>query len=462
MHIFDDSRLVSATELLAKENAVRKEKGLPTGVFILTLGCQQNEADSERLYGYAAMMGYEKVDAPKDAALILVNTCAVREHAEKRALSLIGQMKHEKTARRDVLIGVVGCMAAEAHRVDELRRRYPYVDFTMSPASVEQLPLLILSRKEGKPRQFLTGEECPPVTEGIPVVRENRHRAYVSVMYGCNNFCSYCIVPYVRGRERSRDHAAVEREVRTLVEEGYKEITLLGQNVNSYKGGMDFATLLSRLDKIPGDYILRFMTSHPKDVSDDLIRVIAEGEHIEKHFHLPVQSGNDRILAAMNRHYDLDRYLSVVKKLRAAVPDIVLTTDVIVGFPSETEEEFEDTLRLLSEVQFDLVFSFIYSPRSGTPAEKSDEFVNPDVQSERFRRLLATQDGHALARSSAYVGKTVRVLVDAPADKNGLAKGRTNGGKLVHFEASESDVGTFLSVTIDRAEPYALYGTVKR
>ncbi len=462
MHIEDTPILSSAISLLREENERRTAEGLSTGVYVLTLGCQQNEADSERLRGYAALMGYTPVSAPEEASLILINTCAIREHAEQRALSLIGRMKHEKAARRDVLIGVVGCMAAEPHRVEELRKRYPYVDFTMDPASMESLPLLILDRKRGKPRRFLTGDTCPPVTEGIPVVRDSDHRAYVSIMYGCNNFCSYCIVPYVRGRERSRDAAAVESEVRELVSRGYREITLLGQNVNSYRGGVDFATLLSRLDAIPGEFVLRFMTSHPKDVSDDLIRVIAEGTHIERHFHLPVQSGNDRILAAMNRHYSLEQYMTVVKKLRAAMPDIVLTTDVIVGFPSETEEEFEDTLRLLDRVRFDMVFSFIYSPRAGTPAAQREDFVPAEVQSERFSRLLRAQDGYALERAKSYVGKIVRVLVDAPGDKNGLAKGRTSGGKLVHFDADAACVGSFLWVEIDRAEPYALYGTVKK
>ena len=434
----------------------------PRGVYIETLGCQQNEADSERLYGYAEKMGYTRVSSPDVAALILVNTCAIREHAEKRALSLIGQMKHRKETDRTTLIGVAGCMSAEEHRVDELRRRYPYVDFTLAPSELHRLPEAIARRIGGEKRQFLAAVEKPPVVEGIPVSRTHAHRAYVSIMYGCNNFCSYCIVPYVRGRERSRCAADIEKEVRECVRSGARDITLLGQNVNSYAGDCDFATLLRRLDSIEGDFVLRFMTSHPKDVSDALIDAVATGKHIEPHFHLPVQSGSDRILRAMNRRYDRARYLSIVQKLRAAKPDIVLTTDVIVGFPGESDEDFEMTMSLIDEVRFDMIYSFLYSPRKGTPAAAMEP-VPDSVKAERFARLLKTQDGYAAEAQARYLGRRLRVLVDGKSKENeGVYSGRTDAGKLVHFEASDTDLYRFVTVEIERCPPYALYGRIVR
>ena len=446
---------------LQEKNEKDSLRGITHGVFVETFGCQQNEADSETLLGLAVKAGYIPVSTVDEADLILVNTCAIREHAEKRALSYIGQTKHRKNAKKDILIGVVGCMMAEPHRVDELRRRYPYVDFTLDPASLHELPRAILLREEEKKRQFLRGDIAPRVVEGLPVLRKKSHRAFVSIMYGCNNFCSYCIVPYVRGRERSRKSAEIINEVEGLVRDGCRDITLLGQNVNSYRGDMDFPSLLRRLDAIEGDFILRFMTSHPKDASDELLEVMAESKHIEPHFHLPVQSGSDRILKAMNRHYDRARYLSIVKKLREKMPDIVLTTDIIVGFPGETEEDFEQTLSLLREVSYDMVFSFIYSPREGTPAAKMENAVPEKIQGERFRRMLLLQDDIAEERAKPYVDRTLRVLVDGVSkEKEGIYSGRTDGGKLVHFSAAEKDIGEFRYVKILRADPYALHGEI--
>ncbi len=438
-----------------------KAAGKALSAFVVTFGCQQNEADSERLRGMLDNMGYGRAEEAEEADLILLNTCAIREHAELKALSIIGSFKHLKEKNSALIIGVCGCMSAEEHRVDELRRRYPYVSFTLEPAALYTLPRVLADVLRKKKRQFPLGAP-DVVAEGVPVAREHTHRAWVSIMYGCNNFCSYCIVPYVRGRERSRESAEIICEVRSLVESGARDITLLGQNVNSYRSDVDFPTLLSRLDAIEGDYILRFMTSHPKDASDELIEVLKTAKHIEPHFHLPLQSGSDRILSAMNRHYNRERYLSVVEKLRAAVPDVVLTSDIIVGFPGETEEDFEETLSILKTVGFDSVYSFIYSPRKGTPAAKMENAVPAAVQSERMRRLLDGQSAISLEKNEAYVGKTVRVLVDGASKGNEAVKsGRTDGGKLVHFLAEDSTVGNFLAVHIDRAEPYALYGTVK-
>ena len=295
--------------------------------------------------------------------------------------------------------------------------------------------------------------------EGLPIARTVPHRAWVSIMYGCNNFCSYCIVPYVRGRERSRARASIVNEVKALLAGGAKEITLLGQNVNSYKSDVDFPTLLEELDGLEGEFILRFMTSHPKDVSSRLIEVVAKGKHIEPHFHLPLQSGSDRILKEMNRHYDKKRYLSVASALKQAKPDIVLTSDIIVGFPGETEEDFEETLSVVRQVEFDSVFSFIYSPRKGTPAAKMEEQVPPHIQSERFARLVALQNDIGKEKNMLYEGRAVRVLVDGLSKNDPeIYSGRTDGGKLVHLRATRDDIGQFVTVHIERAATFELFG----
>ena len=437
-----------------------REAGKEKRAFIMTFGCQQNEADSEKIRGMTDAMGYARTDTAENADLIILNTCAIREHAELKALSIIGSYKHVKEKNPDLIIGVCGCMAAEAHRVDELKRRYPYVSFTLEPAAIHKVPETLAEILRKRKRLFALGAP-DTVVEGVPVARASRHKAWLSIMYGCNNFCSYCIVPYVRGRERSRASADIIREMEELVAGGAKDITLLGQNVNSYSSDIDFPTLLERLDAISGEYVLRFMTSHPKDASDRLVEVMAKAKHIEPHFHLPLQSGSDRILKAMNRHYNIERYLSVVDKLRRAIPDIALTSDIIVGFPGETEEDFEATLRVLREIKFDSVYSFIYSPRKGTPAAKMENAVPAEVQSERFRRLLDLQADISNEKNAPYVGRDVRVLVDG-ISKNAedVYSGRTDSGKLVHMKASEADVGEFRTVHIDRAESFALFGTI--
>ncbi|MBE6632870.1 MAG: tRNA (N6-isopentenyl adenosine(37)-C2)-methylthiotransferase MiaB, partial [Ruminococcaceae bacterium] len=331
-----------------KNDRVAQETGRRPMAHMLTFGCQQNEADSERLAGMAEAMGYRITASPEEADLILVNTCAIREHAEKRALSIIGQLKHLKQKRAGMVIGVCGCMVTQEHRSEQVKKSYPYVDFTLGTSAVHRFPELLCRRLEGGKRMFYPEERSCPVAEGMPVRRGSRYRAWVSIMYGCNNFCSYCIVPYVRGRERSREKEAILREVRELVAEGYRDITLLGQNVNSYGKDLeepaDFAELLALLDQIPGDYVLRFMTSHPKDASHRLIDVMAESQHVAHQFHLPMQSGSDEILRRMNRRYDREKYLETVDYMRRRMPDVTLTSDIIVGFPGETEEDFEETL----------------------------------------------------------------------------------------------------------------------
>ena len=441
------------------------ETGKRRACFVLTFGCQQNEADSEKIAGMAAQMGYEIVSDPASADLIMVNTCAIREHAEKKALSIIGQYKHLKAKNPELIIGVCGCMTAQSHRRDELKMKYPYVTFTLGTASLHHFPKVLWDVIDQK-RRFITAE-CEEdftktVAEGAPVRRESNYRAWVSVMYGCNNFCSYCIVPYCRGRERSRKREDIVREVRELVAEGCREITLLGQNVNSYGKGADcdFADLVAELDTIEGDWWLSFMTSHPKDASRKLIDVMARGKHVTHRFHLPLQSGNDRVLKTMNRHYDMAKYLDTVRYMREKMPDVVLTSDIIVGFPGETEEEFEDTLRALETVRFDMLYSFIYSPRKGTPAAEWEQV--PDVvKGNRFDRLLATQNAIAAEKNAPMEGLTLRVLCDGESKSNPeLYSGRTEGGKIVFFHGAPHMVGKFVTVKIDRTEAFALWGEV--
>ena len=434
-------------------------------VFVLTFGCQQNVADSEKLCGMAADMGYEPTERAEEADLILVNTCAIREHAEDKALSVIGQYKHLKDRNPSLTIGVCGCMAAEAHRREQLKKSYPYVSFVLVTSALFRLPQYLFETLTRQKRIF-RGDEEMTVAEGVPVRRGSDYRAFVSIMYGCNNFCSYCIVPYVRGRERSREPAAVIEEVRGLVAAGCRDITLLGQNVNSYRrgaaDGYEFADLLADLDRIEGDFTLRFMTSHPKDATRRLIDVMAAGRHIAHAFHLPLQSGSDRILREMNRHYDREKYLDILGYMRQKIPDIAVTSDIIVGFPGETEEDFEATLSLLKEARFDMIYSFIFSPRRGTPAEKMANPVPRAVQNRRFDRLLALQNAISAEKNAPYLGKTVRVLSDG-VSKNDPAHyaGRNEQNKIVFFE-EPVPAGTFIHVKIDRAESFALYGTVEK
>ena len=434
-------------------------------VYVLTFGCQQNEADSERLLGLALSMGYGRAETPEEAELILVNTCAIREHAELKALSIIGGFKHVKEKNPRVLIGVCGCMAAEPHRVEDLKRRYPYVGFTLEPAKIGSLPSVIAAAIKTKKRAFLLPDgptAVPPIDEGLPVERHSPHKAWVSVMYGCNNFCTYCIVPYVRGRERSRESGEVLAEIKGLVSSGVKEITLLGQNVNSYRSDCDFAGLVSRIGEIEGDFRLRFMTSHPKDVSSDLIARFGATPHLTSQFHLPLQSGSDAILKRMNRRYDVARYLSIVERLRERDPAITITSDVIVGFPGETDADFAATLDVLKSVRFDSVYSFIYSPRKGTPAAEYPDPVPPEVSRERMRRLLDLQCEISAEKNRPLVGQTLRVLCDGPSPDGtpGIMTGRTEGNKLVHFAAPEEIAGRFVNVKIDRADAFALRGTL--
>ncbi len=456
-------RQAYAARVRAWNAAHTAETGQTRRAFVLTFGCQQNEADSEKIAGMAAEMGYQLTDTPEGADLIMVNTCAIREHAERRALSIIGQYKHLKAKNPDLIIGVCGCMTSQDHRREELKHRYPYVTFTLGTSSLHHFPRVLWETIEQK-RRLITSESEEDMTvtvaEGAPVVRASNYRAWVSVMYGCNNFCSYCIVPYVRGRERSRAPEDIIAEVRALVAAGYREITLLGQNVNSYGKGSetDFADLVRALDEIEGDWWLSFMTSHPKDASRKLIDVMAGGRHIAHRFHLPLQSGNDRVLKVMNRHYNMEKYMDTVRYMRERMPDIVLTSDIIVGFPGESEEEFEDTLRALREIRFDMLYSFIYSPRNGTPAAEMEQ-VPAAVKSARFDRLLEVQNAIAAEKNAPAMDTVVRILCDGASKSDPAVQcGRTEGGKIVFFKSDNDLTGQFARVRITRTEPFALWG----
>ena len=431
-------------------------------VYIFTFGCQQNEADGEKMLGMAEAMGYVKTDTPDDADLIILNTCAIRQHAEEKALSMLGRFKSLKKKNNDLIVGVCGCMAAEEHIKELLKKDFHYVTFTLEPNMLHEIPRLVHRALTDGKRSFVIGADKGDIAEGMPITRRYKHKAWVSIMYGCNNFCSYCIVPYVRGRERSRSVEQIVSECAALVKDGVKEITLLGQNVNSYKGECDFASLLERIAGIDGEFIIRFMTSHPKDVSDALIDVMSRySPKIAPYFHLPLQSGSNRILKAMNRTYNREKFLSIVDKLREKIPDICLSTDVIVGFPSETEDDFLDTLDVLAKARFDMVYAFKYSPREGTPAARMEDKIEVAIKEERIDRLLKLQDTISYANNEKYVGSTVTVLVDSLSRRKEMntVNARTYSNKLVHFEGDESMIGKYMNVKIERAGVYELYAT---
>ena len=455
MNIQYNEQIIDYITKIKQRNADNEKNGKISYAHVLTFGCQQNEADSEKIRGLLLQMGYRLTDVPENADILLLNTCAVREHAELKALSVVGGYKHIKTAKPDILIGVCGCMTAQEHRIDEIKHRYPYVDFTLEPSQIHRLPELIYRKLNGKRRIFLScdDKEAYRAVEGFPIDRELSHRAWVSIMYGCNNFCSYCIVPYTRGRERSRASDDILNEVKDLIAKGYKDITLLGQNVNSYKSDCDFAELLERICKLDGDFLVRFMTSHPKDVPDKLIEVFAKEKKIAPHFHLPVQSGSDRILKLMNRHYDTSHYLSIVDKLRSANPNLSLTSDIIVGFPSETDEDFEKTVELVEKVRFDMIYTFIYSSRPGTAAAKMEGHIDHEEQVRRFQRLSAVQDEISAEKSKNYMGKTVKVLSD------GNYEARNSQNKIVTLD-KDVPAGQFVNAEITETKAYGLKGKV--
>ena len=443
--------------------AVTAQLPTPPLAFVDTYGCQQNEADSEHIRGYLAQMGFGFTNDEEQARVIVINTCAIREHAEQRVFGNLGALVHTKRRHPEQIICLCGCMAQEPHVADKIRQSYRHVDLVFGPHELWRFPEFIHTLMTQKGRIFQIADQPGSIAEGIPLVRQDKVKAWVSIMYGCNNFCTYCIVPYVRGRERSRRPEDILAEVRELAQAGYKDITLLGQNVNSYGKdldlGVDFAWLLEQVNDIPGDFVIRFMTSHPKDASERLFDVMAKCEKVAPCLHLPFQSGSSRVLKAMNRRYTRESYLELVRQLRARIPDVVLTSDVIVGFPGETQEEFEETMSLIEEVRYDALFTFVFSPRKGTPAEKLDDPMPKEQKSANFQKLLQRQNEISGEKHKEYVGKTYRCLVDG-VGADGRLSARTTGGRLIHLEGDEALIGTWQQAHITGSSTWALFGEI--
>lgn len=442
---------------------VRKRGERPLA-YIRTYGCQQNVADSETIKGMLAQMGYDFTENIEEADFILFNTCAVREHAEDRVFGNVGAIKKLKKNHPTTLIALCGCMMEQQHIAQRIYQSFPFVGLVFGTHCLHKFPqLLYQSLLTGK-RQFILNNDDLLVHEGMPKRRDGQFKGWLPIMYGCDNFCTYCIVPYVRGRERSRESKYILKEARQLIESGYKDITLLGQNVNSYGKGLDenitFSRLLKMIDEIDGDYILRFMTSHPKDCTKELIDTIAQSRHISTHLHLPFQSGSNRILKLMNRRYTREKYLDIVNYAKEKIPGLSLTSDIIVGFPGETEEDFEQTLSLVEEVGFTSLFTFIYSKRVGTPAAKMDDPTTAEEKSERFQRLLKLQEKLAAERCKSMVGTTQRVLFEEKSKKPGILNARTSGNIVVEAEADESNIGSFGNVVITEAGNWILKGKI--
>jgi tRNA-2-methylthio-N6-dimethylallyladenosine synthase len=428
-----------------------------------TFGCQQNVADGQQIMGMLETMGFTFTDKPEDADVVILNTCAVREHAEDRVFGNLGALTHTKKANPEQVICLCGCMAQEERVSERVKKSYPHVNLVFGPHALWKFPELLWQVYEKRKRVFSVSDEHGSIAEGIPIVREDGIKAWVSIMYGCNNFCSYCIVPYVRGRERSRDPECVVQEVRSLVEAGYKDITLLGQNVNSYGNdlptGVDFSELLKKIDAIPGDYLIRFMSSHPKDATHKLFDTMASSTHVARQLHLPFQSGNDRVLKEMNRRYTRAQYTELVTYARSKMPELVITSDVIIGFPGETESEAMDTVSLVKEIGFDALFTFIYSPRPGTKAAAMPDPASREEKQTWFDALLDAQNEHSAAVHKGYIGKTLRCLVDGKSDDEVFPlSARTEGNRLVRFKGDESLIGQFVNIKITDSNTWALYG----
>ncbi len=455
----------SQTEYAALVRALLTQKYplSPPRAFVHTYGCQGNVADSERIKGLLAEMGYVFTESPETAEFVLFNTCAVREHAEDRVFGNVGALKPLKAEKKDMVIALCGCMMQQPQVAARIRQSYPFVNLVFGTYALHRLPELLYRVLRGGKRVFDIAEAPGEVPEGLPVRRDSEIRAWLPIMYGCNNFCTYCIVPYVRGRERSRKTADVLAEAREIAESGAKEITLLGQNVNSYGKNapecVDFPRLLREINAIPGDFRIRFMTSHPKDCTKDLLDSMAACEKVCRHLHLPFQSGSNRVLRAMNRGYTRERYLELVRYAREVMPDISLTSDVIVGFPGETYEEFRETVSLVEEVRFTSLFTFIFSPREGTRAAEMDDPVPAAEKSRWFQELLRAQEGVAAERTAAMVGQTYEVLVEGETKEGqGMLTGRTAGNVNIDFPGEAALVGTYRRVRVTAAGNWLLSG----
>ena len=429
--------------------------------YILTYGCQMNEHDSENMAKMLIEEGYEKAENPNEANLILINTCSVRENADKRFFGVLGQFKKRKQEDKDFIIVVAGCMPQQPHIIEKIEKQFNWVDIIIGTQTINELPGLISKVKAGKKHAKSIVDDAEEVTEMTLGERKHSHKALVNITYGCNNFCTYCIVPYTRGREKSRDKYKIIEEIKALADDGVKEVMLLGQNVNSYKdkNNNGLPDLIKEIDKIDGISRIRFMTSHPKDISDELIECFGSVEHLCKQIHLPVQSGSNDILQKMNRRYTIEDYLKVINKLRKISPEIAISTDIIVGFPGETDDDFLKTMNLVSEVRYDSAFTFLYSKRRGTPAAIFGNQINEDIKHKRFDKLKKLVDDISFEKNQKYKGKTVKVLVDGLSEKksNTLA-GRTDDFKLVNFFGKSNKIGDFAEVEITECKTFSLFG----
>ena len=434
---------------------------------ITTFGCQMNEHDSETMAGLLIGMGMKRVESRDDADIEIMNTCSVRENADKHFFGTLGQLKHRKEENPEFIICVSGCMMQQQSVIDTLKAKYPWVDLVIGTHNIHMLPELLEKVSQEKTKLIEVWPDTDTIVEGLPAERLFKHKALVNITFGCNNFCTYCIVPYTRGREKSRATEAVLGEIEGLVRDGVKEVMLLGQNVNSYKGHdgngreVDFPALIRKINEIDGLERIRFMTSHPKDLSDDLIQTFFDCDKLCKNIHLPVQAGSDVVLKRMNRHYNRAQYLELVNKIRAAVPQITISTDIIVGFPGETEEDFQETLSLVKEVEFDSAFTFLYSIRKGTPAEKYNDQIPEETKHERFNRLVEAVNEISERKNREYLGHIEAVLVEgiSKTDENTLT-GRTDGFKLVNFPGEPSLVGETVKVEITETKTFSLMGRI--
>jgi len=428
---------------------------------ITTFGCQMNERDSETIAGMFSEMGFCESGDKNEADVVIINTCSVRENADKRFFGTLGQLKKIKEERSDFVVGVCGCMMQQQHVIDTLKEKYPWVDIVFGTHNIHDFPKLIKNVISEKQKAIEILEDGGEIVEGLPAKRLYSFKAFVNIMYGCNNFCTYCIVPYTRGRERSRTPEHILEEVRTLVADGVKEITLLGQNVNSYRGSesVGFTELIYMLNEVDGLDRIRFMTSHPKDLSDELVEAYSKCDKLCDYIHLPVQSGSSKVLERMNRKYSKEDYLQIIEKLKKASPEIAITTDIIVGFPGETEEDFEETLDLVKTVEFDSAFTFLYSVRKGTPAENYEDQIPEEIKHKRFNRLVDILNEISSKKNKAYEGRTEKVLVEGLSKKNKETyTGRTESFKLVNFKSDKDISGEIVTVKITTGKTFNLDG----
>lgn len=448
--------------LIEQEAFAKRVKEIALNIYtnpkaaVVTFGCQQNVSDSEKLKGMLKNMGYTLTEDLEEANFIIFNTCAVREHAEDRVFGNIGATKQYKRKNPNTIIAICGCMVQQEHIAEKIKKSYPYVDIVIGTHVEHRLPEFLYKRLNGSKRIFELSMEDNKIIEGVPISRDGTFKGWIPIMYGCNNFCTYCIVPYVRGRERSRAPEEILAEAKKMISEGYKDITLLGQNVNSYgKGeahGVNFAKLLRMLNDIEGEFVIRFMTSHPKDCTIELLDTIKECKKISRHLHLPFQSGSSKILKRMNRYYNREQYLELIKNAKTRIPDVSLTSDIIVGFPGETYEDFKETVSLVEEVEFSSLFTFIYSKRNGTPAAVMEDPVSREEKGKWFQELLVAQEKIALKNEKKYLGKTFRVLCDGVAERDGFMTGHTNGTAVIEFKANKDLLGKFVTVKVESLE----------